>query len=154
MSRKIQVTDEQIIEVAKKSPSATWAAKELGIKYGTYKIHAQRLGVFVTNQGAKGSSKPILDDRKISLEKILSGNHPHYQSNKLRKRLIKEGVKEHKCECCNGTEWLGKPIPLELEHMDGNCYNHKIENLKMLCPNCHAQTDTYRGKNKSKPMPK
>jgi 5-methylcytosine-specific restriction endonuclease McrA len=43
---------------------------------------------------------------------------------------------------------LGNPIPLELEHKDGNCTNHNIENLELLCPNCHALTDTYRGKNK------
>lgn len=73
-----------------------------------------------------------------------------YNSNKLRKRLIEEGLKEHKCECCGLTEWLGDPIPLELDHIDGDHCNNTIENLKVLCPNCHAKTPTYRGKNKRK----
>lgn len=153
MGRKIQVTDEQIICASKCSKSAAEAASHLGIKYNTYKVHAERLGVFVTNQSGKGIKKPITDSRKINLNEILSGNHPHYQSNKLRKRLIAEGIKEHKCECCGESKWRGQNIPLELDHIDGDCYNHKLENLKMLCPNCHAQTDTYRGKNKSKSKP-
>ena len=147
MSRKIKVTDEEIVEVALSSNSATSAASKLGIKYSTFKIHAKRLGVFKTNQSGKGLSKPIFDDRKIPLIDIINGKHPQYQSNKLRIRLLKEGVKEHKCENCGLTEWLGKKISLELDHIDGNCYNHSIENLRVICPNCHAQTETYRGKN-------
>lgn len=68
-------------------------------------------------------------------------------SNALRSRLIREGIKEHKCEMCGITEWNGQPTPIELDHIDGNRYNNTIENLRILCPNCHAQTDTYRGKN-------
>ena len=66
----------------------------------------------------------------------------------MRKRLISEGIKEHKCECCGLSEWLGEPIPLELDHIDGDHYNNTYKNLKILCPNCHAKTPTYRGKNK------
>ena len=148
MSRKIKVSDEEIVSVALSTPSATSAASFLGIKYSTFKVHAERLGVFKTNQSGKGISKPITDQRKILLSEILEGKHPQYQSNKLRKRLINEGVKDQKCECCGLTEWLGKNISLELDHIDGNCYNHRIENLRIVCPNCHAQTETYRGKNK------
>lgn len=70
-----------------------------------------------------------------------------YQTNKLRKRILKEGIKPHKCECCNFSEWNNKPIPLELSHKNGDNSDHTLENLELLCPNCHAQTDTYRGKN-------
>lgn len=148
MSRKIKVTDDEIIEVALTTQSATSAASKLGIKYSTFKVHAERLGVFKTNQSGKGIPKPINDDRKIPLTEILQGLHPSYQTNKLRKRLIDEGLKDFKCECCGLSTWMQKNIPLELDHMDGNCYNHKIENLRIICPNCHAQTETYRGKNK------
>ena len=70
------------------------------------------------------------------------------QSFKLKGRLIAEGLKEHKCECCGITEWNGKPAPIELDHINGNHHDNRLENLRILCPNCHAQTDTYRGKNK------
>lgn len=52
----------------------------------------------------------------------------------------------HKCECCLNEEWLGKPITLELEHIDGNNENNEENNLKLLCPNCHSQTPTWRKK--------
>ena len=83
----------------------------------------------------------------IPLDEILVKDY-EYSSTKLRKRLISEGIKEYKCECCGLNEWLGEPIPLELDHIDGDHYNNILENLKILCPNCHAKTPTYRGKNK------
>lgn len=85
----------------------------------------------------------------VPLSEILVKNY-EYNSNKLRKRLIIEGIKEHRCECCGLNEWLGEPIPLELDHIDGDHYNNTLENLKILCPNCHAKTPTYRGKNKKR----
>ena len=85
---------------------------------------------------------------KIDLESILKGEHPEYQTFKLHRRLLSEGIKEYRCECCGDTEWNGKPIPLQLDHIDGNPHNHMLSNLRMLCPNCHAQTETYCGKNK------
>jgi 5-methylcytosine-specific restriction endonuclease McrA len=150
MGKRIEVTDDQIIEASNNHLTATGAATSLGIKYETYRVHALRLGVFNKNQSGKGLSKPRPDSAKISLEEILEGKHPHYQSNKIRIRLIKEGYKTHKCESCYNTEWLGKPISLELDHIDGNRSNHLYSNLRLLCPNCHAQTDTYRGKNTTK----
>ena len=50
---------------------------------------------------------------------------------------------------CNNTEWMGKPIPLELHHINGNKFDNRIENLQILCPNCHSFTDNYRAKNMS-----
>lgn len=61
----------------------------------------------------------------------------------------------HRCECCGLSEWMGQPITIELEHIDGDNKNNTRENLKLLCPNCHSQTSTWRrakrpGKNKKK----
>lgn len=67
------------------------------------------------------------------------------QTDKLKKKLLHEGIKEAKCECCGLTEWLNKPIILQLHHVDGNKNNNKLENLQLLCPNCHSQTDNYCG---------
>jgi 5-methylcytosine-specific restriction endonuclease McrA len=142
----IKITDKQIIE-ASKLPSATQAAASLGIHYVTYRVHAKRLNVWKTNPAGKGIPK----DRScvaIPLEKILSGNHPHYQTYKLKNRLLKEKMIEYKCASCSLTDWQNKTINLELDHIDGNKYNHKVENLRLLCPNCHSQTNTFRGRNK------
>ena len=83
---------------------------------------------------------------KIPLEEILIENSS-YKTNTLRIRLIKEGIFEKKCYGCNLIEWMGKEIPLQLEHKNGIPNDHRIENLTILCPNCHALTDTYCGKN-------
>lgn len=144
----IKCTDEEIKSAALSSITAAEAAAKLGIQYQTYRNHAKRLGVFTTNASGRGLKKQI---PSISLIEILKGNHPSYQSNKLRIRLIKEGIKEQLCEECGIIEWNGKPISLELEHIDGNHNNHLLSNLKILCPNCHSQTMTYRGRNRSKP---
>lgn len=58
-------------------------------------------------------------------------------------------LKGYKCECCNNTTWNGQEIPLEVHHLDGDNLNNEIENLQLLCPNCHAQTENYRSRNSS-----
>ena len=83
------------------------------------------------------------------IEEILVENST-YQSYKLKKRLIAEGIKKSVCESCGQSEWLEQPIPLELHHINGNNSDNRLENLRLLCPNCHALTDSYRGKNKRK----
>lgn len=70
-----------------------------------------------------------------------------FQSNHLRKRLIAENILTARCGVCMLTDWLGRPIPLELDHVDGDRENNLLDNLRLICPNCHAMTPTYRGKN-------
>lgn len=60
---------------------------------------------------------------------------------KERQKLIKE--RGEKCECCGLTEWLGQPIKLQVHHIDGNRQNDNLDNLQILCPNCHAYTDNH-----------
>lgn len=69
-------------------------------------------------------------------------------SHKLKTRLIKAGLLLPVCAVCGLVEWRGLPAPLELDHIDGRHSNNRLDNLRLLCPNCHAQTPTYRGKNK------
>ena len=83
---------------------------------------------------------------KRPLAEILVENST-YQSARLRIRLTEEGLKEERCEGCLKTKWNGFPIPLELDHINGDRHDNRIENLRLLCPNCHALTDNYRGRN-------
>lgn len=64
-------------------------------------------------------------------------------SKSLKKRLIDEGLKENKCERCGITEWMGEPITFQLDHINGNHSDNRLENLQILCPNCHSQTATW-----------
>lgn len=73
-------------------------------------------------------------------------NGAFYHSNSLKKNLIERGLKEYKCEICGIKDWQGKPISLQVHHKDGNHFNNNLDNLQLLCPNCHSQTDTYAGK--------
>ena len=63
----------------------------------------------------------------------------------VRNYLIR---KKNCCFICGITDWNEKPISLEMDHIDGNCKNNRLENVRLLCPNCHSQTDTFRVKNK------
>lgn len=66
-----------------------------------------------------------------------------YAKDRWNRRLLTDTFGE-KCNCCGITEWNGKPINLEVNHIDGMAYNNVLDNLELLCPNCHSQTNTFR----------
>jgi hypothetical protein len=81
--------------------------------------------------------------RPVPLEEILTSGSDYGHGGRLRKRLLRAGLKEAQCEICGLIEWRGHPIQLELDHIDGDRSNNSLSNLRMLCPNCHAQTETW-----------
>ena len=93
------------------------------------------------------SEKERKPGEKLSLEEILVENS-NYQSSNLKNRLIKEGLKENKCENpkCGITNWYGEQINFHLHHINGNHHDNRLENLQILCPNCHSLTKNYAGK--------
>lgn len=103
----------------------------------------------VEYHGHQGWSKGLkFSNRKqMSFEEYVNRKDATIETNKMRIKLLREGLKEAKCERCGNTTWEGQVIPLELHHKDGNKNNNSLENLQLLCPNCHALTPTYRGKN-------
>lgn len=98
--------------------------------------------------GAKGNAE-VKRRYLIPLAKILVENST-YKSSKLKRRCIEAGLLEDKCfECGNGPVWNKKPLVLQLDHINGVRSDNRIENLRILCPNCHTQTPTYAAKNRS-----
>lgn len=89
--------------------------------------------------------------KKKDISEILIENSG-WTSHNIKLRILKEGLKEPKCERCGRTEWEGQSIPLELHHLNGNHKDNRLENLQILCPNCHALTDNYSGKSSNKVM--
>lgn len=92
------------------------------------------------NKGKTSETHPSIKKKDIS--EILVENSG-WASGNIRRRLIKEGLKEAKCECCGRSEWMGVPIPLELHHINEVHTDNRLENLLILCPNCHALTDSH-----------
>ena len=149
-------TKEQLELIIKENFSVAECLRKLGLRPagGNYKYFNRLVEYFnldtchFTGQGWSVGKKISNSNRGISLDKILIENSTFVSSNHLRKKLLKEGIKLHKCEKCLHEVWNNLPIPLELEHCNGINTDNRIENLLLLCPNCHAQTDHYRGKNK------
>jgi DNA-binding transcriptional ArsR family regulator len=83
----------------------------------------------------------------MAIELLLVKGRLQTNRSHLKLRLLKEGLKDNRCELCGITEWHGKPLNMQLHHRDGDGTNNQLENLELLCPNCHAQTDTYGGRN-------
>ena len=146
-------TDEQFIETVTHNNSIAGVIKALGLipaggNYATVNNKIKKLNLDISHFTGKGWNIGLKFKPKKAkpLSEILVENS-NYQSFKLAQRLLKERVKEHKCERCKRTEWEGVPIPLELHHINGTRTDNRISNLQLLCPNCHALTDNYRGKN-------
>jgi HNH endonuclease len=78
--------------------------------------------------------------RRMSIEDGTAGKRA------LRSHLLDS--RERRCEICKLAEWMDKPIPLEVDHIDGDSTNIRLDNIRLICPNCHAQTETYKVKNK------
>ena len=152
--KKRRYTDEELIEAVRTSISLSQTLSKLGVRpaggnYATLRAQIKRLGLDTSHfrgQGwARGQKNPYSPRR--SMQEILVKNSDYTNTTHLRQRLLSEGYFEHRCLSCGLAEWLGQAIPLELDHINGDRRDHRLENLRLLCPNCHALTPTYRGKN-------
>ena len=148
---KTKCSDEKLIEAAHREPTMAKAAARCGLHFTTFKRRALELGVYMPNQGSAGVKKGHHSTR-IPTEEILEGKHPQYQTYKLRNRLIEESILGYKCNICGINDHMNLPLSLELDHINGDRRDHRLENLRLLCPNCHSQTPTYRSKKRSVPF--
>ena len=138
------IDKEYFISVCDEAKSMAQAAEELGLPFMTFKRSAIELGCYNTNQSGKGTLKS-----KVPLEDIIT-NKVTFSTGQLKKRLLYENILDYKCvKCGNRGEWGGEVLILELDHINGDNNDNRLKNLRMLCPNCHSQTPTFRNKKRN-----
>jgi len=134
--------NESFKSICENSISMLEASKKMNIPFTSFIRRAKKLGCYITNQSGTGVKKP----EKKHLDDIILGNvkiRPH----NLKKKLFKLGYKKRICENCGCSEvWTGKPITLELHHINGDSSDNRLYNLMILCPNCHSQTYNYKSR--------
>ena len=136
-------TYDQIKQAVETTLSARQAAYVLKCKYDTFRKYAIKFGMFRPNKSGKGMKKTG-GFSGYNLLDILQGKYPYYRSHLLKIKLVKAGFKKLECEKCGWCKKSGyDTIPVELHHINGDHTDHCLENLQILCPNCHALTDSY-----------
>lgn len=154
MENKIyKLSDEQFVELLKKSSTISEVLFKLGYtvkgnSWGYSQVKRRMDDLNLDHSIFKGKSAIIKTTKlnNIKKEDILKENCKH-QRTVLRRYIIKNNLIPYKCAICGCTEWQGKTLSLELDHINGINNDNRLENLRFLCPNCHSQTSTYGSRN-------
>ena len=150
ISKVYQVSDDEFKQIVANSQSYSDCLRALGLgtnggsSTDTLKRRINELNCSITHFTPKHTNHTV----KYALDEILVQNSSYANLSRLKSRLISENRLEYKCAICGISTWLDKPLSLQLDHINGVNNDHRIENLRFLCPNCHSQTETFAGKNK------
>lgn len=126
-----------------------WAAIQRAYDSGlTVRQCAARFGFNLCSWHAAVARGAVVGrDRAMPIDSLLVVDRPQTNRSHLKRRLLDAGLKENRCERCGIGEWQGEPLNMALHHLNGDGRDNRLENIALLCPNCHAQTPNYGGKN-------
>ena len=146
-----KLTDEQFIKIIKESTSCIEAMRKIGFKCvagnarNTVKRRIAELNIDIEHWS---------DNTKNAHAVIKYSDEEYFRAgvarngNRTRTRIIQDKLMPYQCACCGNTgEWNGRKLILQVDHINGDHNDNRLENLRFLCPNCHSQTDTFAGKN-------
>jgi hypothetical protein len=152
--KKYEWNLEEIIKYVKESFTFTEVLKKLGIPIRGNNIKTLKKILDTNNiDYTHFTCRAKIYKTNYIKANVYLNNEKNITSAKLKNKLLKENLIENKCSNCGLITWLNKPIVLQLHHKDGNNKNNSLNNLELLCPNCHSQTENYCGnanKNKNK----
>jgi transposase len=158
-SRAYSVGDDEFRKIVEEAKSYSDIARRFGLStvgtgaYQAIKRRIDELGIDCQQRFAEAVHRHRSADFKkickIPIDLILVENSTYVSTVSLKRRLINEHVLKNECHICGLTKWNGKEISLHLDHINGCRRDQRRENLRLLCPNCHSQTETYAGKNLS-----
>lgn len=138
----------EILQWIEEEQSKSYMCQQLGCKQDTLNSYLKKMGIeYAGQQNKKGQHKGA--NAYIPAMHYIE-NHLPIQSHKLKEKLIRDGIKPNCCELCGISDWLGIQLPLELHHKNGDHYDNELENLQILCPNCHSIQEGNSGSNKGK----
>ena len=152
MENKIyKLTDIEFIDLVKSSLNTSEVLFKLGYttkgnSWGYSQVKKRMLDTNLSTKDFRGKSALAETHKSIEPEKLFCKNSKHTRST-LRKQIIVSKLLPYKCEICGAVEWNNKTLSLELDHINGENNDNRIENLRFLCPNCHSQTSTYGSRN-------
>lgn len=152
MENKIyKLSDNDFISLVQSSLNVSEVLFKLGYSvrgnsWGFHQVRKRMTDLNLSGYDFRGKSPLKQNVKKINPEKLLCENSKHARKV-LRSYIIKNNILPYKCAICGLTEWNGKTLSLELDHINGINDDNRIENLRFLCPNCHSQTDTYGARN-------
>lgn len=140
---------EEILQWIEEEQPKSYICKQLGCKQDTLNSYLKKMGIeYAGQQAKKGQYKGGQFEYRPALYYI--ENNISISSHKLKTKLIRDGLKPDCCEKCGISEWFGVKLPLELHHKNNNHYDNELDNLEILCPNCHSIQQGNSGANVGK----